>query len=314
MFSRLRSVSAEIGRIVLGLVLAGAALSKVVDIAPFAGAFSRLAHVPEPFATPASALLIGLEFATGLALLARKAARIAATAALLLFLAFTVVLSAAIVRGTDIPCNCFGSLGPGLPARDQAVLDLLFASVALFLVRSPRVEKPAVRRFSLLTPAASLCALLWGAALLVWPNTESGTESSLRAALPGEGYSGGNRRPGVVLLADFDDFGCQLCLDDFLAFCDSLNCQKYRSILGVRLLARRDSTRSAAEQARLLEGWAAGNRYLFPVSVDSGGVFEQSGVGKTSAIVIDRDGRLLEVAHFPTGPGKRLEILRAIGG
>jgi hypothetical protein len=314
MFRLLRSVSAEISRLVLGLVLAGASLSKVMAIHPFAGAFSRLTHVPEPVATPAAVVLIGFEFATGLLLLARKRIRFAAPAALFLFLAFTVVLSAAVVRGVDLPCNCFGSLGPRLPARDQAVLDLLFAAVAFFLIMSPRESIPGARKFSVLTRAASLCALLWGSALLVWPHSESGDESPLTASLLGEISPDGSRRPKVILLADFDDFGCQLCLDDFLAFCDSLNGQRFRSNPGIRLIARRDSTRSAAEQARLLEGWAAGNRYLFPVSVDSGGIFEQSGVGKTSAIVIDRDGRLLDIVHFPTGPEKRSGFLRAIGG
>jgi hypothetical protein len=117
----------------------------------------------------------------------------------------------------------------------------------------------------------------------------------------------------VILLADFDDFGCQLCLDDFLAFCDSLNGERLRSAVSVRLVARRDSARSGAAQARMLEGWASGNRYRFPVSVDSESLFERSGVGKTSAIVLGVDGHLIDIAHFPTGSDKRNELLRAIG-
>jgi hypothetical protein len=62
----------------------------------------------------------------------------------------------------------------------------------------------------------------------------------------------------------------------------------------------------------MLEGWAAGNRYLFPVSVDSESLFERSGVGKTSAIVLGVDGHLIDIAHFPTGSLKRNELLRAI--
>jgi hypothetical protein len=63
----------------------------------------------------------------------------------------------------------------------------------------------------------------------------------------------------------------------------------------------------------MLEGWASGNRYRFPVSVDSESLFERSGVGKTSAIVLGVDGHLIDIVHFPTGSDKRNELLRAIG-
>ena len=309
-----RSFSADVARLVLGLVLAGASVSKVFAFHPFAMSLSSLAHVPEHLANPAAAGLIALECGTGLLLLSGKSIRIAALAALFLFVAFTVVLSGAIVRGVDLPCNCFGSLGPRLPMREQALLDLLLAAVAFFLIK---VASATERRESpLRTVIAAVAALLWGSILIVWPHLDppTGIKTPVPASLLPDGPGNTSRRPAVILLADFDDFGCQLCLDDFLAFCDSLNSARFRSTVSVRLVARRDSARSAPGQARMLEGWAAGNRYLFPVSVDSESLFEQSGVGKTSAIVLGVDGHLVDIAHFPTGVPKRNELLRAIGG
>jgi hypothetical protein len=307
------SFTSDVARLLLGLVLTAASVSKIFAFHPFAMSLSRLAHVPEYLANPAGAGLIALECGTGLLLLSGKSIRIAASVALFLFVAFTVLLSGAIVRGVDLPCNCFGSLGPRLPAREQALLDLLLAVAAFFLIKVSSAS--ALRMFPFRTGIAAIAALLWGSALIVWPHPETGTggKTPVPAAFLNEESVNASGGPAVILLADFDDFGCQLCLDDFLAFCDSLNGAKFRSTVSVRLFARRDSARSGPAQARMLEGWAAGNRYLFPVSVDSESLFERSGVGKTSAIVLGVDGHLVDIAHFPTGSLKRNELLRAIG-
>jgi uncharacterized membrane protein YphA (DoxX/SURF4 family) len=313
MFRFIRSLSADVARLALGLVLTGASLSKVVAFHPFAMSLSRLAHVPEYLAAPAAAVLIILECGTGLLLLTGKSGRIAASAALFLFVAFTIALSGAIVRGIELPCNCFGSLGPKLPMREQALLDLLLAVAAFFLMK--RASATERREFYPPTGVAAIAALLWGSTLMVWPHPKTGEprKISVPATFLQEKSEDASRHPAVILLADFDDFGCQLCLDDFLAFCDSLNGERLRSSVSVRLVARRDSARSGAAQARMLEGWASGNRYRFPVSVDSESLFERSGVGKTSAIVLGVDGHLIDIAHFPTGSDKRNELLRAIG-
>lgn len=306
-----RSFSAGASRLLLGLVLTGASVSKVFAFHAFAVSLSRLAHVPEYFANPAAAGLIAFECGTGLLLLSGKSLRIASSAALFLFIAFTVVLSGAIVRGIDHPCNCFGNFGPRLPMREQALVDLLLAVVAFILMKAGFAgERPVPP-----TGVVAVAALLWGSALIVWPHPEADDGGAIQvpASLLREESGNAPRRPAVLLLADFGDFGCQLCLEDFLAFCDSLNSARYRSAVSVRLVARRDSSRSGPAQARMLEGWSAGNRYLFPVSVDSESLFERSGVGKTSAIVLGVDGHLVDIAHFPIGSGKRNELLRAIG-
>jgi|GEM_PF-2744229 len=314
MLKILRRYAPEIVRLLLGIVLTAASVSKIFAFRPFVMSASLLLHLPDRASIYAAAVLILLELVTGLVLLLRRSLRGAAISAAALFLLFALVLSAEIVRGVDAPCNCFGVFGPELPARGQAALDVLLALLAFLLIRGNSASAADIApRTRILIPAT---ALLWGIALMVWPRPASGGETGVRAAnipLPDKfGESPG--RPAVLLLADFDDFGCQLCLDDFLAFCDSLNGERFRSAVSVRLIARRDSTRSASAQSRLIEGWASGNSYRFPVSVDSGAIFERSGVGKTSAILVASDGRLLDVVHFPAGISRRNEILREIGG
>ena len=303
-----------IGPLSLGCVLAGASLAKVASFPQFAQTMSRLAFVPVRLAPAAATALIVLECATGLLLLARKSVRVAAFVALSLFIAFALVLSAAIFRGAELPCHCFGTFGPDLPLRGQAVLDLICAVLAFSLAHTPRPAEFGVRRPPWHPGGAAGGALLWGILLIAWPQADPAVSGVIgRTPAPfGSGFPESAGRPAVLLLADFDDFSCQLCLDDFLAFCDSLNTQRVRSAVTVRLVARRDSERSVEAQSRMLEGWASGNGYLFPVTLDSVQLFERSGVEKTSALVIDSDGRLVDIAHFPTGTRRRNEILRAV--
>ena len=116
------------------------------------------------------------------------------------------------------------------------------------------------REFYPPTGVAAIAALLWGSTLMVWPHPKTGAprKISVPATFLQEKSEDASRHPAVILLADFDDFGCQLCLDDFLAFCDSLNGERLRSSVSVRLVARRDSARSGAAQARTGEGGAEG--------------------------------------------------------
>ena len=149
---------------------------------------------------------------------------------------------------------------------------------------------------------------------MLWP--EGGHAALAGVPAQGDFFAGASPvrgdYPAVMLIADFGDFGCQLCLDDFLAFCDSLNCMAAHGFPRVRLVARRDSTRTPVNQARMLEGWASGNGYRFPVEVDMDSLFERTSAEKTSAIVWGRDGRLVDFARFPLGPTRRKELLRAL--
>ena len=314
MRNTIRSYAPEILRLTLGMVLTAASVSKISAFHPFSVSVSLLSGLPQGVSPSAAAILLVLELGTGLMLLLGRSVRAAAASAAILFVLFACVLSAAIVRRVDTPCNCFGAFGPDLPARGQAALDVFLAFLACVLVRG---NSPAGRQvLPSLRIVVPLSALLWGIALMIWPRQASGGAAGVPAGdlPPGIEIGIPAGRPAVLLLADFDDFGCQLCLDDFLAFCDSLSGGRFSSAVSVRLIARRDSTRSALAQSRIIEAWASGNGYRFPVSVDSGALFDRSGVGKTSAIVTAPDGRLLDVVHFPSGLRRRIEVLRELAG
>lgn len=310
-----RTVSTLIARLVVGGVLALASLAKVFSFRQFAAGLPQLAYVPGELSAILAACIIVIELGTGLLLLSGKSLRIAGSAAGFLFVSFVLVLSSAVFRGVDLPCNCFGFLGLNLTLRGQALLDIVLAGAASFVVWNSG-ESKRTRGKSAVIAAAFITALSWSAALIAWPDTnERGTGDGAIPISYLRGIGEGTRdRPSVLLLADFDDFGCRLCLDDFLAFCDSLNGARFLSAVSIRLVARRDTSRTTPDQARIVNGWAAGNGYRFSVSVDADSLFEHSGVGKTSAIILAADGKLIDIAHFPTGRLKRTEILRAIAG
>ena len=254
----LRTLLPHCVRLLLGAVLLAAAISKIAAFHSFTLSVSMLAGVPQHLASTAAAIVIAAELATGLILAALSRGNAGPRGALILFSAFAVVLSAAIIRGVEVPCNCFGIFGPVLPMRRQALLDLAFAAGALLLLHRDGAER-SVRehRFRVLMMMFS-AGLLWGIGVIAWPSPLTPQSAGIPFPLPLRGDTSGGARPSVLLLADFDDFGCQLCLDDFLAFCDSLNGDNFRTAVRVRLLARRDSARGPAQE-RLLEGWASGN-------------------------------------------------------
>ena len=107
-------------------------------------------------------------------LLARKQTRIAASGALAFFLAFALVLSAAIIRGVDLPCNCFGAFGPDLPMRAQAVLDLVLSALAFALVRTTLPADNRVWGHPGVQSGSGGRGNSSGDSLIVlWPNTET---------------------------------------------------------------------------------------------------------------------------------------------
>jgi len=301
-------------RPLLALVLCVAAIAKLFSFSSFAGVMMPLVGLGGRAATEISAVVILLELTSGVLLIARPSIRAGAAAAFALFLGFALVLTSAVMRGLNIPCMCFGFLAPRIPLRLEALLDLLFCLGALACMRETQNSAYDGERGGARPRLALTCAILWGSLILIWPTGGDRAGASVQHAdefFPGATALRGDF-PAVTLIADFDDFACQICLDDFLAFCDSLNVLTSRPIPRIRLVARRDPSRTIADQSRMLEGWAAGNGYRFPVCVDTDSLFERTSAEKTSAIVWGKDGRLIDFARFPIGPAGRLRLLRAI--
>ena len=301
-------------RVALGLILTVAAAAKAFAFVPFAAAVHSLIGLGGNAATSVSAIVVAAELITGILLMTRRCMPAAAIVSFCMFVAFALVLTAAVVRRIEIPCMCFGQLVPGLPLRMEAALDLLLGIAALACIRGARPARAGGERLRAGTGISLGCTLIWGSALILWPDGGEGAHAGIP---PPDGFFSGASAlrgdyPAVLLIADFADFGCQLCLDDFLAFCDSLNGLAAGGVPRIRLVARRDSTRTIADQSRMLEGWASGNGYRFPVAVDTDSLFERSSAQKTSAIIWGKDGLLRDFARFPVGPGRRQALLRLL--
>lgn len=128
----------------LGGVLLGAALPKLLDPPGFAQALHGFSLLPEAFLNPMALVLPWLEALLGLALVAGLARRSAAWIALVLMLAFSGALGWNLAHGRAIDCGCFGTGKPRTEA--QRLLDMkwglsrnaLLASLALLLVLPSR--------------------------------------------------------------------------------------------------------------------------------------------------------------------------------
>jgi putative oxidoreductase len=112
-------------RLVLGAIFLYAAASKLPDMAAFAKDVANYRLVPAALVPWAAAIVVGVEIATGLALVVGVGARAAALVAAAMLTLFIAGLSQALLRGIDLRCGCFGgeeSATWGTVARDVAML------------------------------------------------------------------------------------------------------------------------------------------------------------------------------------------------
>ena len=112
-------------RVVLGAIFLYAAASKVPDMAAFAKDVANYRLLPAALVPWTAAIVVGVELATGLALVAGVGARAAALVAASMLTLFIAGVSQALLRGIDLRCGCFGgedSATWGTVARDVAML------------------------------------------------------------------------------------------------------------------------------------------------------------------------------------------------
>lgn len=112
----------DVARVLLGVVLAVSAVTKMSDVASWTSQATGLGVAgwvarPVPFV---EALLGGL-------LVSGLAVPWAAVAAVILLIAFTILLTVRLLQGARPPCACFGAwstkpLGPGHVARNVVLL------------------------------------------------------------------------------------------------------------------------------------------------------------------------------------------------
>jgi len=137
----------------LGLAFVAAGILKVLDPAEFAVSIAKLRLLPAVLTGPAAILLPWVEITAGLALVATRRYRDAATWLIFGLLGvFTLGLLVSMARGTAGSCGCFGSGIAFLNRPDVGLVRnlLLIAAAAALLVRS---RKPTSGRSEPASPA-----------------------------------------------------------------------------------------------------------------------------------------------------------------
>jgi uncharacterized membrane protein len=129
----------------LGLAFVAAGMLKVLDPADFALSLAKLRLLPALLVGAAAILLPWVEIVSGLALLATRRYREAATWLILGLLAvFTAVILAGMLRGSAGACGCFGA-GIAFLNRPEVGLARNLLLIAAAGVLIARKRKPISR-------------------------------------------------------------------------------------------------------------------------------------------------------------------------
>ena len=130
----------------LGLTFVAAGILKVLDPAEFALTIASLRLLPPLLVGAAAILLPWIEIVSGVAVVATRRYRDAATGLILALLAvFTLILVVGLARGTAGNCGCFGK-GIGFLNRPDVGLarnGLLIAAAVVLILRRRRATSPA---------------------------------------------------------------------------------------------------------------------------------------------------------------------------
>ncbi|MBI3071655.1 MAG: DoxX family membrane protein [Deltaproteobacteria bacterium] len=100
-------------RLALAAIFFYAAIPKIGDPAAFARDIANYRLVPEEMVSPAAVMLPWIELVTALCLALGVLTRGAALVCAVLLAAFTAATTAAVLRGLNIECGCFGQSGSG---------------------------------------------------------------------------------------------------------------------------------------------------------------------------------------------------------
>jgi hypothetical protein len=213
-------------RVALGIVLAGAALAKLVSPRASIGALGSFGFEEGPARPVAWASLIAIELALAVAVaLGSDAAAYAAAALMALFAALTV---AALLRGrAGAPCACFG---PRSKVSWIAAIRNLALAVAFALVPSAGSVSISTQGWMWIAIGVALgaCAALVVAVLALAREVgmlrlQVGTQGALEIA--GEGPDIGSAAPGLSarLSQNGADFGLAVFTSEGCGICQTLS-------------------------------------------------------------------------------------------
>jgi uncharacterized membrane protein YphA (DoxX/SURF4 family) len=118
-------------RVAIGILLLGAALSKIGEAAEFARQIHRLRFAPLGLENLLAITLPWVELVAALAILSGVEARAGALLAAGLMSVFVVVVVAAMARHLDVECGCFGTADATRVGATKLVENLVAFGVAL---------------------------------------------------------------------------------------------------------------------------------------------------------------------------------------
>lgn len=124
-------------RLVLGGILIYAGYRKIFDLPAMADAIENYRVLPVAVVNVFGILMPALEIVTGLCLIIGLFYDGALAIATGLFLLFVIVVQAAIFRGLDIECGCFGTSDGSVVGMKTLIRDVLFllGTVPLWMAR-----------------------------------------------------------------------------------------------------------------------------------------------------------------------------------
>jgi hypothetical protein len=115
----------------------------------------------------------------------------------------------------------------------------------------------------------------------------SGYISSLRPS----GQSAATAKGTIAFFIRFVDFGCTVCLNNFLEFSDSLKSSREVRDDDILLIVLRDES-SERRQRSMLTKWAGANNLPFPVYLAREEIFDSCNIGHSSVVVLDKRGEV----------------------
>jgi hypothetical protein len=301
---------------IIGGVLSAASFAKALDIGPFVLTIQRLTDTSPGVSGVMAWCVVITEAGLGVMLLSGRWRDGLLSAATALFFFFALLLGVLLVKGVRVPCNCFGPLGLKLSLRSQIALDLALAvlgGIASWRANS-RLGAGSFRhrllRASGIAVGFFICTAMVAALSERWSPEVRGQFAQLtECVVPVEGVE---ERPWIFLLVDFSDFGCILCLDDFLAMADSVDRLTREGKIHTQLICRRRSDRALDVQQRMLRVWMEGNTFGFDARVDEDSLFERTLCRRTTLVLLDEKRNVLFEGVFPLGESRRVEVIQGI--
>lgn len=139
-----RKIAIRGAQLGIGLLMGWAALAKLVDLPAFAHQIHNFQILPVPMENLVAMVLPWIELVAALSLVLGVRPRSGAVVTTGLMAVFTVAVAAALVRGLNIECGCFGTSSASRVGVAKLLQNLAMLAVAVVATRAPG-EAPAQR-------------------------------------------------------------------------------------------------------------------------------------------------------------------------